>query len=155
MTNKFIKRRDELTADFMDTSPVLTTLLLGAAAGSQRLYANIDVLKPGAKSAKMHSHSLQEEFFLVLKGDGTLRVNDQEYAVRTGDCFAKPAGQQIAHQFINTSNDLLEILDVGIPDPNDEIFYPDDDVLYSKSKKKAFKNGHDISELWTSDPNQS
>ena len=70
-----------------------------------------------------------------------------------GDCFAKPAGQQISHQFINTSDDLLEILDVGIPDPNDEIFYPDEDVLYSKATKTAYRDGDDISELWSSDPN--
>jgi uncharacterized cupin superfamily protein len=29
---------------------------------------NIDYVKPGAKSTKFHSHSLQEEFFLILNG---------------------------------------------------------------------------------------
>ena len=56
--------------EFMDdpnfASPV-KTLMLGAAAGSEKLYVNIDYVKPGGESTKYHSHSLQEEFFLILK----------------------------------------------------------------------------------------
>ena len=42
----------------------MKTLYLGAAAGSEKLYVNIDYVKPGARSVKYHSHSKQEEFFL-------------------------------------------------------------------------------------------
>jgi uncharacterized cupin superfamily protein len=52
----------------------LMTQCLGAAAGSERLYVNIDTVPPGAYSAKYHSHSNQEEFFLILSGSGTLRM---------------------------------------------------------------------------------
>lgn len=43
-------------------SPLMTQYL-GALAGSEKLYINIDHLKLGAKSAKYHSHSIKEEFF--------------------------------------------------------------------------------------------
>ena len=46
----------------------LVTKSLGDAAGSQKLYVNIDYVPPGAFSTKYHSHSQQEEFFLILSG---------------------------------------------------------------------------------------
>ncbi|MBI2810259.1 MAG: mannose-6-phosphate isomerase, partial [Candidatus Melainabacteria bacterium] len=58
----------------------------------------------------------------------------------------------IAHQFINDSDEMLEILDVGIPDPNDVIEYPDDGVTYKKAEGRAYKNGAVVAD-WSSDPN--
>src|SRR5437879_10322802 len=83
----------------------MKTLHLGAAAGSQKLYVNIDHVKPGAKSVKYHTHSRQEEFFLILHGSGTLRMNGKKIGIEKGDFVAKPAGQGIAHQFINTGSE--------------------------------------------------
>ncbi|HPR79312.1 MAG TPA: cupin domain-containing protein, partial [Candidatus Limiplasma sp.] len=56
----------------------LTSLELGRSAGSQRLYANVDIIPPGAYSTKYHSHTRQEEFFYILSGEGTLRTNEGE-----------------------------------------------------------------------------
>ena len=72
---------------------------LGQAAGSRNLYVNIDSVPPGAYSTRFHSHSQQEEFFLVLEGCGTLHLNDDCIPVKAGDFFAKPAGEGIAHTF--------------------------------------------------------
>lgn len=88
--------------------------MLGAAAGSE--------------STKYHSHSLQEEFFLILKGTGTLRINNERKEVRAGDFLAKLAGKGIAHQFINTGTEILEILDCGLKVLGDIVTYPDDSV---------------------------
>lgn len=41
----------------------LITKYLGAAAGSEKIYVNIDYVPSKAYSAKYHSHSQQEEFF--------------------------------------------------------------------------------------------
>ncbi|MDF2683540.1 MAG: mannose-6-phosphate isomerase [Brevibacillus sp.] len=130
----------------------MTTLFLGAAAGSEKLYANIDKVQPGAKSVKYHTHSLQEEFFLILAGTGTLRLNGEEYPVAKGSFVAKPAGKDIAHQFINTGSDVLEILDVGLKIEGDVAYYPDEDVYYIRGKK-AFK-GTDFLADWDSEPNR-
>ncbi len=40
----------------------LKTMFAGDFLGSEKLYINIDYVKPGAKSCKYHSHSLQEDF---------------------------------------------------------------------------------------------
>lgn len=131
----------------------LRTKYLGNAAGSEKLYINIDYVKPGGKSVKYHSHSVQEEFFAILKGNGLLRFNEEEIQVTTNDFFAKPAGQGVAHQFINNSDDILIILDCGTNDTNDEVYYPDEDVTYRKKEKKAYKGGKFI-KIWSSDPDE-
>jgi uncharacterized cupin superfamily protein len=53
----------------------LVTESLGESAGSEKLYVNIDRVPPKAFSTKYHSHSQQEEFFMILGGRGTLRLN--------------------------------------------------------------------------------
>ena len=131
----------------------MKTLYLGAAAGSDKIYVNIDSVKPGAKSVKYHSHSKQEEFFLILKGSGILRVEDEEVSVKQGDFVAKQAGKGIAHQFINNGSDVLQILDCGLNVKDDSITYPDEDVILLKKKGLVFRIPDAIKD-WSSDPNK-
>ncbi len=151
-----INNLTKLPPEFIDDPKFeskLRTKYLGIAAGSEKLYINIDYVKPGGKSVKYHSHSSQEEFFAILKGNGLLRFNNEEIQVSTNDFLAKPAGKGIAHQFINNSNDILIILDCGTREDNDEIYYPDEKVTYIKSEKKAYKDGKLIKN-WSSEPNE-
>ncbi len=129
----------------------MCTKYLGALAGSDKIYVNIDSLKPGAKSAKYHSHSIKEEFFLILSGHGSLRIKDEIFAVQKGDFLAKPAGKGIAHQFINDGDEVLEILDCGLNDENDVVEYPDEGTFLLKGK--AFRKNSAING-WTSEPNK-
>lgn len=101
------------------------TKLLGSLAGSQKLYANIDIVPPGAQSTEYHAHSRQEEFFLILAGSGALVTNEGCRPVQKGDFVAKPAGLANAHRFDNTGTEPLEILDVGTVEKGDVAFYPE------------------------------
>lgn len=132
----------------------LVTKSLGESAGSQKLYVNIDYVPPGAFSTKYHSHSQQEEFFLILSGKGTLRLNGQEMEVGKDDFIAKPAGKDIAHTFFNSGNEVLVILDVGTKENEDTCYYPDEDVYMQKSNgvRRIF-SGKQTDESWSSDPN--
>ncbi len=153
---KKIQNLTKLPVEFIDDPKFetkLRTKYLGAAVGSEKLYINIDYVKPGGKSVKFHSHSHQEEFFAILKGSGLLRFNEEEMQVTTNDFFAKPAGRGIAHQFINNSNEILIILDCSTKDDNDEIYYPDENVTYKKKENRAYKDGKLIKN-WSSDPNE-
>ncbi len=152
---KDIHNVDNVSDDYTDDPRFesgLKTKYLGALGGSEEIYINIDYVKPGAKSVKYHSHSLQEEFFLILKGNGTLRLNGKTLPVKPGDFFSKPAGKEIAHQFINSGDEVLEIIDCGTLNKNDIITYPDDDVLLIKKTRMAFKNTSKI-KGWSSEPN--
>jgi uncharacterized cupin superfamily protein len=132
----------------------LITKSLGAAAGSQKIYVNIDYVPPRSYSTKYHSHSQQEEFFMILSGSGTLRLNDKEWLVEQGDFIAKPAAQEIAHTFYNSGNESLVILDVGTNEKEDTCYYPDEDMYLQKSndQRRIFR-GKDLDSLWTSEPN--
>lgn len=59
----------------------LVTKELGKSVGSEKVYANVDIVPPMKKSTKYHSHSQQEEFFFILSGTGTLIVNEEEILV--------------------------------------------------------------------------
>ena len=151
-----IKNLTELSTKFIDDPKFeskLRTKYLGAAAGSEKFYINIDYIKPGGKSSKYHSHSRQEEFFAVLKGNGLLRINNKNIEAKTNDFIAKPAGKEIAHQFVNNSDEILIILDCDTKDDNDKVYYPDEDVTFKKKEKIAYKNGKPIYN-WSSDPNE-
>ncbi len=151
-----IKNIDQLSDEFIWQDSVgLITKSLGAAGGSQKVYVNIDYVPPRAYSTKYHSHSQQEEFFIILSGTGTLRLQDKERDVKQGDFFAKPAGQNIAHTFYNSSDDTLVILDVGTNEKEDTCYYPDEDVYMQKSnEQRRVYRGEDSDLLWTSEPNQ-
>ena len=133
----------------------LCTRSLGQAAGSRNLYVNIDSVPPGAYSTRFHSHSQQEEFFYVLSGSGTLRLNDREQEVTAGDFIAKPGGKMLAHTFYNSGTEPMLILDIGTVEKEDTCYYPDEDVYLHKSNgdSRAFSGDILLTE-WTSEPNQ-
>lgn len=131
------------------------TMYVGNAVGSEKIYVNIDYIEPGYKSTKYHHHSMQEEFFLIMSGKGIIRINDEEFEVKSGDVISKPAGKNIAHQFINNSEEVLQVLDVGTKEEEDVAIYPDENILYVRNKGLAFKVDDDVmSKGWTTDPNE-
>ena len=126
----------------------LITKELGKSVGSERLYVNLDIIPPGAFSATYHSHSCQEEFFYILSGTGTLRLNDETYPVG-------PAGKNIAHTFYNSGRENLYILDLGTVDPEDTCYYPDEHMYLHKSngERRTYRADAAVND-WSSDPNQ-
>lgn len=116
---------NDIPTEYTDSFDGGVTKLLGGLAGSQKLYANIDIVPPGAQSTNFHAHTLQEEFFLILAGSGVLVTVDGKRSIAKGDFIAKPAGLGNAHRFDNTGNVPLEILDVGTVEKGDVSFYPE------------------------------
>lgn len=139
-------------SDDPDFKSDMKTTLIGDALGCEKIYVNIDYVKPGAKSAKYHSHSRQEEFFFIMHGTGILRINGEELAIKTGDVISKPAGKEIAHQFINNGTEILQILDAGTREKDDIATYPDENKVYIRNKGLVFDMNNTIAD-WTSDPN--
>ena len=102
---------------------------LGAAAGARRTNLNHIALEPGQMGAPPHCHGAEEELFVVLDGEGTLLLGDDEHDVRPGSVVARPAGTGIAHSF--TAGDAgLTFLAYGPREPNDVIYYPRSNKIY-------------------------
>lgn len=131
----------------------MVTKELGRLAGSEKLYVNIDCIVPGAKSVKYHSHSKQEEFFLILRGTGKLRLQGRVLTVKAGDFFAKPGGRGLYHQFWNDGRGVLEILDCGTNERGDVCHYPDEGVRLIRDKRLAMRGARKLPD-WSSDPNE-
>ncbi len=82
-----------------------------------------------------------------------MRIDGKEILIKTGDVILKPAGKDIAHQFINNSSEILQILDVGTREEDDVITYPDENVILIKNKKLIFNINDNIKD-WTSELNE-
>jgi uncharacterized cupin superfamily protein len=92
-------------------------------------------LDPGKRSCPLHFHHTEEEMFFVLKGQGMLRQGKEEdgdyeeIEVHAGEFVAFPAGTQIAHQFLNHTDEPFEYMAVSTTKKSDVCEYPDSDKL--------------------------
>ena len=105
---------------------------LGRAAGSEVTGLQHVEVAAGKESAPLHCHSLEEEIFVMLGGDGVLVLDDRdETPVRPGHVVARPAGTGVAHLF-RAGETGLTYLAYGTREPGDVCYYP-------RSNKIAFR----------------
>jgi len=110
----------------MRTQPGRTDVVrrnVGGALGALTTGMRHIAIAPGAESYPPHCHSAEEELFVMLEGDGVLRLGDDEHAVRAGHVVARPAGTGVAHSFV-AGDDGLAMLAWGTNDPRDLCWYP-------------------------------
>jgi uncharacterized cupin superfamily protein len=97
---------------------------LATALGSVHTGLQHVEVEPGCESAPLHCHSLEEEIFVVLDGDGVLVLDDEEETpVRPGHVVARPPGTGVAHLF-RAGDQGLTYLAYGTRDPGDLCYYP-------------------------------
>ena len=110
---------------------VRTRRNLGQAVGSVTTGLQHCEIAPGKESAPPHCHSLEEEIFVILDGEGTLVLGDQETDVRAGHVVSRPAATRVAHMFRAGAGGLA-YLAYGTREPGDVCYYP-------RSNKIAFR----------------
>lgn len=108
-----------------------TRLAVGTVA--RKLGASIDVLAPGKQGCPYHLHHAQEEMFVILEGEGTLRVAGEMLPLRTGDVVFVPPGPEYPHQIINTSDLPLKYLSISTQEQPEICEYPDSGKFLAKS----------------------
>jgi uncharacterized cupin superfamily protein len=119
---------------------VRTRRNLGVAAGSITTGIKHIQVDPGKESAPLHCHSLEEEIFVMLGGEGVLVLDDsEETPLRPGHVVARPAGTGISHLF-RAGEPGLTFLAYGTREPGDLCFYP-------RSNKIAFRGVNLIARL--------
>ena len=111
---------------------------LGQAAGSERTGIKLYDVLPGMLMNPPHSHSAEEEIFVVLEGSGTLELwphpraacepdrwpgEHELHALRAGNSVASPAGRG-RPMSVRAGDDGLRALAYGTRDPNDITYYP-------------------------------
>ncbi len=94
--------------------------------GARKLGFNVTAVPPGKRAFPLHNHQSVEEMFLILEGEGQLRLGKDVYAVRAGDLVScPPGGRETAHQFVNTGTAELKFLAVSTREQIDLCDYPD------------------------------
>jgi uncharacterized cupin superfamily protein len=86
---------------------------------------NVHVLQPGEASGQYHAEEGQESF-LVLQGESTLIVEEQERRLRQWDFFHAPPWTN--HIFVGAGDGPCAILMVGARNAGDGLVYPVSDV---------------------------
>ncbi|MFL5823974.1 MAG: cupin domain-containing protein [Solirubrobacteraceae bacterium] len=104
---------------------------LGVAAGSQRTGIRHYEVDSDMNATPAHCHSLEEEIFVILGGEGLLVLDEEETPVRPGHVIARPAATGVSHMF-RAGSGGLEFLAYGTRESGDMCFYP-------RSNKVSFR----------------
>jgi len=104
---------------------------VSGAAGSVTTGLQHVVVEPGAESGAQHCHSVEEEIFVILDGDGVLVLDDEETPMTRGHVVSRPPSTGVSHMF-RAGDQGLTYLAYGTRDPADVCYYP-------RSNKIAFR----------------
>jgi uncharacterized cupin superfamily protein len=93
--------------------------------GATGIALNQAIIGPGAEAAPLHCHSMEEELFVVLEGDGALLLgsDEEEHPVRAGSVVGRPPGTGVAHAF-RAGDDGMSLLMFGDKHSGDMTYYP-------------------------------
>ena len=132
LRRKLIRNVDEVGFDTSTRAPLYdggqSASVIGprvAGAAARKLGAAIDILPPGKRACPYHFHCAQEEMFVILEGEGTLRVAGEMVPIRRGDVISIPPGPEYPHHIINTSNAPLKYLSLSTREFPEVCEYPD------------------------------
>lgn len=109
---------------------------LAASAGSVRAGLNHGVLAEGCLPCPPHWHSMEEECFVILDGEGEAWLGDERFPVRRGHVLVSPPASGIAHALCGGvgGTGFLTYLGFGTRAPGDYAYFP-------RSRKLSFRNG--------------
>ncbi len=96
---------------------------LGTAARSSRCGLRRSTLDPGAQSAPPHWHTLEEESFVVLEGEGTVLLGEHSEPIGPGSVVVRPPDGGEAHA-LRAGSGPLTYLAFGTRVPGDVVYYP-------------------------------
>lgn len=109
---------------------------------------NVRVLRPGEPNALYHSETGQEAF-LVLSGECTLIVEDEERTLRQWDFFHCPP--ETHHVFVGAGGGPCAILMIGMRPEDETLHYPVSEVA-AKYDASAAKDTYDPDEAYADWP---
>ena len=82
--------------------------------GVGRAFMKVQVVNAGWASARFHSHSAVDEYYMVLSGRGTLRVGGHIVPVGPGQLIGKPTGPNLAASLVADQGEAMTVLDIEV-----------------------------------------
>ena len=149
LREKLIRNLDEVELEESTRAPLYDGSRSGSVVGqrvgtvARKLGAGVDIVPPGKCACPYHFHYAQEEMFVILEGEGTLRVAGEMIPIRAGDVVGIPPGPEYPHQIINTSNAPLKYLSISTQEVPEVCEYPDSGkyLAYSRTKGPLLDGG--------------
>jgi uncharacterized cupin superfamily protein len=149
LREKLIRNFNEIELEESTRAPLYDGSRSGSVAGqrvgtvARKLGAGVDIVPPGKRSCPYHFHYAQEEMFIILEGEGTLRVAGEMIPIRAGDVIGIPPGPEYPHQIVNTSNAPLKYLSISTQEVPEVCEYPDSGkyLAYSRTKGPLLDGG--------------
>jgi len=152
---KLIRNLDEVELRHERRDPLYDTRCASLAQGTAavKLGAGIDIVAPGKRGCPYHLHHAQEEMFVVLEGQGHLRVAGEMLPVKAGDVVFVPPGRDYPHQFVNTSDLPLKYLSISTREQPEICEYPDSDkvLAYGGGFDTIHRRGESL-DYWDGEP---
>jgi uncharacterized cupin superfamily protein len=112
--------------------------------GANKLGFHAEILPPKCFSCPYHFHHSEEELFLVLEGEATLRQADRFRKVAKGDLIFFPNNPEGAHQFYNHTDRPFKFFALSTMDKFEVCEYPDSKKTYIARIKKLFQLGQEV-----------
>jgi len=92
---------------------ILELIGKGELSGGTSKHSLAHVVIPPGKSSASHYHKISEETYFILKGEGWMRIDQQEFSLQPGQaCLIEPGE---VHQIFNRGKTDLEFLAVCAP----------------------------------------
>ncbi|SEA35634.1 cupin domain-containing protein [Rubrimonas cliftonensis] len=98
---------------------------VGRALGTSQIGVTLTVTPPGKAAWPRHFHHVNEELFLILSGEATLRYGDAAQTLRPGDMVRIAPGTGIPFQLVNAGDEDLRYLAFSGLAATDVFEYPD------------------------------
>ncbi|HEX4737821.1 MAG TPA: cupin domain-containing protein [Allosphingosinicella sp.] len=113
---------------------------LAPASGLTAFGVSHVVLKPGAWSSQRHWHAGEDEFLVMVSGEGVLVDDEGEQVLRPGDCAAFPMNDRNGHHVQNRSDQdcVFVVVGAGKDEGGD---YPDIDMSFTPEGIYVHKDG--------------
>ena len=155
LRQRLVRNVDEVKLERQQRAPLYDTRCGGVTDGTAatKLGAGFDILEPGKIGCPYHYHLAQEEMFVILEGEGTLRVAGERVPVRAGDVIVIPPGPEYPHHLINTGTVPMKYLSISTQEKPEICYYPDSDKLgaFAKDHRLMQRKGEAL-DYWTDEP---
>jgi uncharacterized cupin superfamily protein len=155
LRTRLVRNIEDVTLERQQRAPLYDTRCGGVTDGTAatKLGAGFDILEPGKIGCPYHYHLAQEEMFVILEGQGTLRVAGERVPVRAGDVIVIPPGPEYPHHLINTGATPMKYLSISTQEQPEVCYYPDSDKLgaFAKDHRIVQRRGESL-DYWDGEP---
>ena len=95
---------------------ILTARARGRAEGSRLAFVDLTEIPPGA-SIGVHAHGVDEEVYVIIAGEGTVTLGEEQHRVRPGTVVVNPCGGR--HGLRNTGLVPLRLVVIDVDGCNE------------------------------------